>query len=363
MDIFFVVSLKSRSNSVDPPYMSAGVPSSSGGSEKSDVVAALGSPLGLRSPGIWVRSRVLFALIAMLAFMSSLVGATWLIRAANRDLVVASSLLLLVAVIGLLFGVGFAAREFWYWRVQVNRLARSVGNIRAGLMPMAELDAVGGGARVLVEPIRAVLFDLREQKRIHAELEEEMRHRVYSRTDALERRLSVMQQQASRDALSGLGNRRSFDALLPMMFEQAIGSGTDLCVLMIDVDNFKPLNDTLGHAAGDEMLRNIGQVIKSSMRDTDAAFRVGGDEFVVLLSGADEEAGRRLADRISKLVAGLAMPLKMERPVGLSIGVASLREGLKHGERPTHSLLVAAADARLYEVKKTRPGRAHRGAA
>jgi diguanylate cyclase (GGDEF)-like protein len=132
---------------------------------------------------------------------------------------------------------------------------------------------------------------------------------------------------------------------------------------MIDVDNFKPLNDTLGHAAGDEMLRNIGQVIKSSMRDTDAAFRVGGDEFVVLLSGADEEAGRRLADRISKLVAGLAMPLKMERPVGLSIGVASLREGLKHGERPTHSLLVAAADARLYEVKKTRPGRAHRGAA
>jgi diguanylate cyclase (GGDEF)-like protein len=124
----------------------------------------------------------------------------------------------------------------------------------------------------------------------------------------------------------------------------------DLCVLMIDVDNFKPLNDTLGHAAGDDLLRAIGQLIRSAIRGEDVGFRVGGDEFVVLLPGAGADAGQSLAGRLTSLVDQLAKTLKVAKPPRLSVGLSTL----KNLQNCSPESLLEDADRALYNVKKAR---------
>jgi diguanylate cyclase (GGDEF)-like protein len=177
-----------------------------------------------------------------------------------------------------------------------------------------------------------------------------MRQRVATRTDALERQIGSLRQQASRDGLSGLFNRRMFDAYLPKIAQKCADERMDLAVLMIDVDNFKVLNDTLGHAAGDELLRDIAQIIRSGVRDQDAPFRLGGDEFVILLPGAGLEPAHGLARRLTELVDARAKTLRVEKSPRLSIGIAALSE-IPSGE-PVH--LVQMADERLYAVKGAR---------
>src|SRR5207249_3038126 len=109
-------------------------------------------------------------------------------------------------------------------------------------------------------------------------------------------------------------------------------------------------NDTLGHAAGDELLRNIGQIIRSSIRENDAAFRCGGDEFVVVLNGSTVGAAQALAKRINSLVAALAKTLRIPQRPGLSIGISTLDE-LRD---PNAQSLLEQADKRLYEIKSAR---------
>jgi diguanylate cyclase (GGDEF)-like protein len=179
-----------------------------------------------------------------------------------------------------------------------------------------------------------------------------MRDRIANRTDALERKIGSLQLQASRDVLSGLGNRRGLESALPKILERHHSTGTDFALLMIDVDHFKPLNDTLGHAAGDQLLRELGQLIRSTLRGNDQAFRCGGDEFVVLLDSCDIEAGRLIATRLELLVKRLTEPLKVARPPQLSIGVCALSEL----NPATVESFLQTADARLYAVKAQRPG-------
>jgi diguanylate cyclase (GGDEF)-like protein len=122
---------------------------------------------------------------------------------------------------------------------------------------------------------------------------------------------------------------------------------------MIDVDHFKGLNDTLGHAAGDQLLRDIGQLIRSSVRDgRDAAFRVGGDEFVVLMPGATPAAAASLAQRLISLVDAHAKTLRTIPKPRLAIGVALLSE-LPANKVGAHELL-RAADRVLYKIKSER---------
>src|SRR5690606_14641280 len=125
-----------------------------------------------------------------------------------------------------------------------------------------------------------ILHDLRQQKTAVAELHAETRQRVAQRTDALERQLGSLRQQASRDKLTGLYNRRMLDQCLNQLVDECRAGRRALCLLMMDADYFKQLNDTLGHAAGDDLLRSIGQIIRSALREQDLAFRYGGDEFI-----------------------------------------------------------------------------------
>ena len=130
-----------------------------------------------------------------------------------------------------------------------------------------------------------MLRDSRRKRAEAAALEHETRQRIANRTDALERTIGSLRQQATRDVLTGLFNRRMLEEYLPQAVKRCKEARIGLCLLMIDVDHFKLLNDTLGHAAGDELLKTIGQLIRSTIREKDLAFRCGGDEFVVQLEG------------------------------------------------------------------------------
>ena len=240
------------------------------------------------------------------------------------------------------------------WLRPQAELARLIKMAHLGEVSVEELVAapVSRGRRMqLVAVIADLLLDLKQQRAERAALEQEIRDRIANRTDALERKIGTLQLQATRDGLTGLGNRRGLDVDLPRMIQVCKSSGTELCLLMIDVDHFKQLNDTLGHAAGDVLLREIAQLIRSNLRDLDHAYRAGGDEFVILTQSSSSAAGASLAERLSCLVRVLTRPLKVASPPQISIGVAVLSE-LKE---QTAQQLLQAADQRLYQVKSLRP--------
>ena len=152
--------------------------------------------------------------------------------------------------------------------------------------------------------------------------------------------------QAFRDPLTGLPNRK----LLEDRFSQAAGrlqrKGAGVLVAVIDVDDFKQVNDTHGHAVGDQLLCEVGRRLQAAVRGTDTVSRMGGDEFVVLAEECGPDALARLADRL--LAAGDA-PIEVDGQtlqVGLSIGIA-------RGGAPTDGLdgLLRAADAAMYQAK------------
>jgi len=149
------------------------------------------------------------------------------------------------------------------WHEPLRQLEELVPLVREGEEPLDSLSKVGGKLAPLALVCQQMLRDIREEKLRIAQLEEEVRQRIVSRTEALERRIGALRQQAARDVLTGLFNRRTLDDYLPEAIERCKATSAPLCLLMIDVDNFKPLNDTLGHAAGDQMLKSLAQIIRS----------------------------------------------------------------------------------------------------
>ncbi len=257
------------------------------------------------------------------------------------------------AILALVFLTIF--REARYWWAPQRRLANILREIRAGQRPIEELQTVAGGLSPIAPLIEDLYRELRQQRQAVAELELEIRHRVASRTNALERQLGSLRVQATRDALTGLHNRRTLGELLPRLIETAQEKSSELSVLAIDVDNFKPLNDTLGHAAGDDLLKAIGQILRSGVREGDVVVRCGGDEFVVLLPGCPKPTAIEMGARLAHTVSTMAKTFKTPLPPGLSVGVASLSNvaRLADGEL-TGKALLHAADQHLYDVKKIR---------
>jgi len=161
------------------------------------------------------------------------------------------------------------------------------------------------------------------------------------------RRTKQLRELASREPLTGLYNRRHFNEMLAQHLAEAQRYGTELSCLMIDLDDFKTVNDAFGHAIGDEVLVLTANTIKSQLRGSDVAARLGGDEFVVLLPQTDAERARVLADRIVERLTqevGTTLPSVC---VGLSIGIASLQD--LHA--PDAATLIHSADTALYAAK------------
>jgi len=164
-------------------------------------------------------------------------------------------------------------------------------------------------------------------------------------------RLSELQlqlkDQAMRDPLTGLLNRRYLDETLPREFARAIREGRPIALLMIDVDRFKDVNDTQGHAAGDQVLRALGGLLRAMTRASDVACRWGGEEFVVVLPGAPVDAATRRADDMRLAFASLAIPGQESRVTNtFSVGLSVFP---RHGDTPES--LMEAADRALYRAK------------
>jgi diguanylate cyclase (GGDEF)-like protein len=161
-------------------------------------------------------------------------------------------------------------------------------------------------------------------------------------------------EMATRDGLTGCLNHRTFYEALETELARAVRYELGISLLVIDVDDFKSINDTLGHLAGDEVLRGIGSALVASARETDVVGRIGGDEFAVLLLGTDQARADAAAQRLIDAVAGMVLPLPVPRTVTITVGVA-------HLDRPspddTPRQIVALADAQLYG-RKVRLGEA-----
>lgn len=164
----------------------------------------------------------------------------------------------------------------------------------------------------------------------------------------LNEHLSAM---ASKDALSGLSNRRAFDEFLAREWERGRREEQPLAILFMDVDFFKRYNDTYGHAAGDECLKQVARAIRQALlRPGDIAARYGGEEFVVLLPHTDITGAMEVGDRLLAAVDALAIPHRASDAayhVTISIGIACMVPTERNGAQ----LLLEEADRALYEAK------------
>ena len=154
---------------------------------------------------------------------------------------------------------------------------------------------------------------------------------------------------AQRDALTGVFNRRALNDVVDSALMDALAKETQLAVVYVDVDDFKQVNDTFGHAAGDEVLIEVGQRLRAGLRKTDSAVRVGGDEFVVVLSDLVESSAADTA--LASLRVGLDKPFAVGGrmlPIRVSLGMA-LGSG-----RSNRDALLAEADRALYSEKSLR---------
>src|SRR3954447_828700 len=161
--------------------------------------------------------------------------------------------------------------------------------------------------------------------------------------------LHRLEQLSHEDALTGLANRRRWDAEITSACAEARSRGTTVAVVLLDLDHFKDINDSHGHAGGDEALRAVSRLLTTSVRGGDLVARLGGDELAVLMPGADLRRAVGLAESLRARALELRPPGFQAGELTLSLGVA-----LSAGERAYPLELMSCADAQLYRAKITR---------
>lgn len=160
-------------------------------------------------------------------------------------------------------------------------------------------------------------------------------------------RLQQLQHQASHDELTGLVNRRSFDAELQERVSACGFEGAELTLMYIDIDGFKRINDEHGHSIGDQLLRLFAARLRAGVRETEVVARLGGDEFAVILGHAMAQPALQTADA---LIENLSRPYRvgaLRLEVSASIGLAACADS----DLPAQAIL-EAADAAMYQAKQ-----------
>ena len=166
--------------------------------------------------------------------------------------------------------------------------------------------------------------------------------------DEEERAIVRLYEAGLRDPMTGLANRKQLEETLNAELSFARRHGTELTVVMADVDRFKRVNDTYGHLAGDTVLRHVAQVISATVRAEDVVARFGGEEYVIVARAVTLVGGQQLAERVRAALEGTPIVVQgVALRVTASFGVASLADG----PEATVTALLARADARLYLAK------------
>jgi two-component system cell cycle response regulator len=206
---------------------------------------------------------------------------------------------------------------------------------------------------VIVEKNLTIWKTKQENARLHDRLKRTLEE-LRVKNSQLEELVLQLKTVAAKDPLTGLANRRAFGQAMEQCFAEACRYGHDLACIMIDLDGFKNLNDTLGHPAGDEMLQRTARVLKETCRRSDIAGRFGGDEFILLMPQTDmstaRQAARRILDQFVRSARDMLGDSETADRISISMGLATL-----HDSKPADpEQLIAHADAALYSAKQSR---------
>ena len=166
---------------------------------------------------------------------------------------------------------------------------------------------------------------------------------------SLQRDLDDVRRESLLDPLTKIANRKSFDEGMEVAIAEAAGSGTPLCLMIVDIDHFKTFNDTYGHQTGDQVLRLVAMTLKSNIKGKDLAARYGGEEFVAILPSTDIEGAVIVAENIRKAIQAKELLKRSTNEklgrITASFGVAAFRPG------DTPAMLIERADRCLYAAK------------
>lgn len=164
-----------------------------------------------------------------------------------------------------------------------------------------------------------------------------------------QRRIRLIREQAITDPLTGLYNRRYLLDLLPREFARAKRYHASIAAVMLDIDHFKDVNDEHGHPAGDLVLRELGNLLRASVRESDMACRYGGEEFVLILPEASLEDVQRRSEALRTSARDMRLEYRGRRigPISISLGIAMFPES---GDDP--ETLIRCADYAMYDAKR-----------
>ncbi len=230
---------------------------------------------------------------------------------------------------------------------QTGRFHDSVGRYADVIEKADSLEGLAGVVREMVEESRTVQSLVAQtQQRLHEERAKATS--LTERVNELEDELRRLSEEVSTDQLTQVANRRGLLEAFEAERSRTDRTGAILCVGLLDIDNFKRLNDELGHGVGDEALKSLAAVVQRTLRPTDLTARYGGEEFVVLLPDTPVEEGQIILTRLQRsLSGGLFMHEDRQVFVTFSAGVTAYRPG----ERIEDAL--ERADQALYEAKRT----------
>lgn len=248
----------------------------------------------------------------------------------------------------------------WFLRVNIWRFLAAIQRLAAGdwesHIPYAARDEFGFLARAFNQMAIQLqqAFEAQEQQREEIQAQNEELHALYQQLQAANQELAqlnaelteanrALAQAVVTDGLTGLKNHRAFQEALQSSVQMAERLQQPLSLIMLDVDHFKQFNDRFGHPAGDELLRQVAQVLRESARAYDVAARYGGEEFALLLPNTTLEQAVQVAERLRKAIRAIPNP---HASVSASLGVASYR----FGSAP--ATLLYEADAALYRAKR-----------
>ncbi len=289
-------------------------------------MAALEMAPGVRWDVLLVGASAAIAVGASAAALSIFFLLRRLTRHAARVGQVVAALVMGAAICGMHY-TGMAAVSF-----DANAVCTSLDGLRGDSL----------GVIVSVAAIALLLLTL-----FTSVLDARLQSRAATLAVSLQAANDELHRLAFRDALTGLPNRLLFDAGVAHAVDRSSRDGTRLAVLFIDLDGFKPINDSFGHAYGDLVLREIALRLGSQARSSDTIARVGGDEFVMLLDGvAGEAAVAQVAQRIIDSVGTPVFAQDREVTLSCSVGIALLGDG------GASDKLMANADAAMYAAKR-----------
>ncbi len=196
--------------------------------------------------------------------------------------------------------------------------------------------------------IAGILKDTKKMSDANQHLQKKF-EKAKSQSEILSQKLEQTEQAASTDALTGLYNRRVFDKVISRMVESYKKRGKTFSIVMLDIDHFKHFNDTYGHQMGDEVLKNVGTIIKKGIKGGDIPTRYGGEEFVIILPNTSLTKARIVAEQLRIRIA--IFPLKVSAPdkevekVTVSLGISEINE------KDDVLSVVGRADKALYLAK------------